>query len=274
MMTDTEKKLTIDANDVKSLQEAIREGITTPELLADWLDDAELDGDVLVLQLGTWHADDGNCELTFECDTGEEAATRYVKGGDWGVTNSTTWVNVSAWQTGIDADGDLVRMYEEWHKVTIDPKEPDCYNNEDHEWESPYELLGGLEENPGVWGHGGGAWCETVCLRCGCRRQTDSWAQDSEDGEQGLYSVTYEEDYYTDRLSEIAAKEGRRLGTKIADDNIADDEAPAWPGIPEGAEVNELVQGKFREELDDIAEDAYYEALREAGATVSEDDED
>lgn len=79
--------------------------------------------------------------------------------------------------------------------ATIQPPVPKCgaEDGDAHDWQSPYELLGGLRENPGVWGHGGGVIVNEVCMRCGCKRTTDTWAQDRETGEQGLTSVTYEE---------------------------------------------------------------------------------
>ena len=51
-------------------------------------------------------------------------------------------------------------------------REPECSEDE-REWQSPYELVGGLEENPGVWGMGGAQLrCEEVCAHCGMRRTT------------------------------------------------------------------------------------------------------
>lgn len=43
-----------------------------------------------------------------------------------------------------------------------------------HEWQSP-QWLGGVKENPGVWGHGGGVIVHEVC-ECGARKITDTWA--------------------------------------------------------------------------------------------------
>jgi hypothetical protein len=57
-------------------------------------------------------------------------------------------------------------------------------------------LVGGIEENPGVWGHGGGVVINEACVRCGCGRTTDTWAQDPSTGRQGLESVAYEEGAY------------------------------------------------------------------------------
>lgn len=49
-------------------------------------------------------------------------------------------------------------------------EEPDCEYSDDgeHDWQSPHELVGGCEENPGVWGMGG-VRIQTVevCSHCG-----------------------------------------------------------------------------------------------------------
>jgi hypothetical protein len=73
----------------------------------------------------------------------------------------------------------------------VDPAEPDCCEAE-HDWRAPFSVVGGIKENPGVWGHGGGAVCKEVCAHCGAYRITDTWAQDPETGEQGLTSVEYQ----------------------------------------------------------------------------------
>ena len=78
----------------------------------------------------------------------------------------------------------------------IDPPEPDCADDESHNWTSPHEIVGGIEENPGVWGHGGGVIIHEACSHCGCRKTTDTWAQRSDTGEQGLESITYEPGCY------------------------------------------------------------------------------
>lgn len=82
------------------------------------------------------------------------------------------------------------------HKVAIEPAEPACSHGEGHDWQSPVEIVGGIDENPGVRGSGGGVIIDECCMHCGCQRQTDTWAQDRTDGEQGLTSVTYRVGHY------------------------------------------------------------------------------
>lgn len=83
--------------------------------------------------------------------------------------------------------------------LSFDPKPPKCTEKE-HDWQSPYEILGGLKENSGVWGNGGGVNIIEVCMNCGCGKHTNTWAQRYDTGEQGLVSVRYEEDEFLDDL--------------------------------------------------------------------------
>lgn len=78
-------------------------------------------------------------------------------------------------------------------KVQCDPPEPECSKDGDHYWISPYDLVGGIEENPGVYGHGGDVVITEACAFCSARRHTDTWAQDPSTGEQGLKAVWYDE---------------------------------------------------------------------------------
>jgi hypothetical protein len=91
----------------------------------------------------------------------------------------------------VDEDGDekAERIYNLTY--TFDAKEPECTDDE-HDWQAPYSVLGGIRENPGVWGHGGGVIIREVCAHCGAYRETDTWAQDPSTGAQGLRSVRYE----------------------------------------------------------------------------------
>lgn len=81
--------------------------------------------------------------------------------------------------------------------VTLHAGAPDCADGEEHDWQSPLSLVGGCKENPGVHGSGGGVIITEVCRHCGCKRVTDTWAQNPSNGEQGLESVEYEEHAFT-----------------------------------------------------------------------------
>lgn len=112
-----------------------------------------------------------------------EAAELFVSDADYGDRSTTNFVDV--WVTLDDVSKRLT--------VAQEPIEPYCTEGCDHHWESPHEVVGGLTENPGVQGHGGGVIIREVCAVCGCYRVTDTWASHPSTGEGGLTSVSYEE---------------------------------------------------------------------------------
>lgn len=150
------------------------------------------EGECLVTYPDRWYADDGCAEVECGYD-GESAREEYVKTGDWGVNEGkTSWVNVASYRKAIDYRGLWVHVDVESDDVEIEPEEPECIDSEGHDWQSPLELVGGIKENPGVWGHGGGVIINAVCVRCGCGKTTDTWAQNPRNGVQGLTSIEYE----------------------------------------------------------------------------------
>lgn len=139
--------------------------------------------------------DTSGVSMTIKADSIEEAkqaARDWAREGDYfsgEVGESTIWVDVGIEWT--DEDGD--ECEDEVRNISVDPDAPSCEAGKEHDWQSPYDLLGGLKENPGVWGHGGGVICREVCSHCGVYRVTDSWAQRPDNGVQGLDSVKYED---------------------------------------------------------------------------------
>ena len=134
----------------------------------------------------TYELSDGNSRETIEARDLEDArrqAEAWVRNGDWNEPEQTIRINVLIFEDGERVDSVT---------VAIDPTEPACSGYEDHDWRAPHALVGGLKENPGVHGHGGGVVIAEVCVRCGCKRTTDTWAQNRSTGEQGLTSVGYE----------------------------------------------------------------------------------
>lgn len=126
--------------------------------------------DCLVPEPQMWHADDGNAEVVEEHESGRAAAQAYVDGGEWGEIESGVTIDVTAWREGIDGDGDTVRVNQGSHAITILPEEPACPEAEDgtHDWQSPHDLVGGCDSNPGVWSTGGTSFeYLTVCSHCG-----------------------------------------------------------------------------------------------------------
>ncbi len=128
----------------------------------------------------------GHHYLTVEADDLDHAleiARGNVDADNYGEITETTWIDVMARHV---LTGETAR-----DTVQLDPPEPDCVDGQAHDWQSPHDVVGGLTENPGVWGHGGGVQIVEVCAHCGGYRETDTWAQRPDTGEQGLESVSY-----------------------------------------------------------------------------------
>jgi hypothetical protein len=133
-----------------------------------------------------WQAsEDGYDFLVILAATPEQAlASVHEKIGEYDLSQGTVWVDHTVTSMVHDA--------EESERIAIDQPEPACIRGHEHDWQSPHSLLGGIEDNPGVWGSGGGVIIKEVCGHCGAYRITDSWAQNPQTGEQGLHSVSYE----------------------------------------------------------------------------------
>lgn len=117
-----------------------------------------------------------------------DALADWVRAGNWDEATLPIWVAASV--TMVDpVTGDRIDVCDA--RVEIEAEEPDCEDGCEHDWRSPHSVLGGLRENPGVVGHGGGVIITEVCRHCATYRRTDTWAQDPETGEQGLTAVTY-----------------------------------------------------------------------------------
>jgi len=133
--------------------------------------------------------EEGYHYTTIEAEDAKEAlsiATGAVDGASYSVEGSTIWVDV---EVRHQLTGDSLSA-----TVPVHPDVPECTEGrDDHDWQVPFSVLGGLSENPGVWGHGGGVIVREVCAHCGRYRETDTWAQRPSTGEQGLTSIRYEE---------------------------------------------------------------------------------
>lgn len=141
---------------------------------------------------------------TVQASSLEEALQAARDGADranYNDAGGTLWIDV---RVRCELTGE-----EESDTVQLDADEPECEDGEEHDWQSPVEIVGGIKENPGVWGHGGGVIIHEVCLRCGCKRTTDTWAQRPDTGEQGLHSVSYEPGVYADEVSALRISEAR-----------------------------------------------------------------
>lgn len=158
---------------------------------------------VAVVSVAGWYADGGDAEIHYpDARSASEARRAYVDSANWGVVDETTWVGVRAWRrlVALLADGAVVTdddsLDDGFGRVAIEPEEPPCADGHDHDFRSPHWLVGGCDSNPGVWGHGGGVIMRAGCRHCGCGCVVDTWAQDPEDGTQGLTSTRYEPGEY------------------------------------------------------------------------------
>lgn len=70
--------------------------------------------------------------------------------------------------------------------VACDPEEPDCEDDQEHDWSNDADLVG-----VPVNGNGGGVIVRHGCRNCGCGRITNTWDHHPGNGTQGLTSVTY-----------------------------------------------------------------------------------
>jgi len=105
----------------------------------------------------------------FEAEDMKEAravAEEWVQDGEYG--DKSCYVGV--YLVEVDDDDEEIGEGERF-SVLVDREtvEPDCDSEEGiHDWQSPYELLGGCQENPGVWGIGGTQiTSKEVCANCG-----------------------------------------------------------------------------------------------------------
>ncbi len=131
-----------------------------------------------------WRCGDDGASWTITASSVAEALEKSNSGYDApSPEEGTTWVHISCYCEDTGEDGSTT--------LAIDPEEPDCYADHEHDWLAPHSVVGGLKENPGVTGNGGGVVMEDVCRHCGRYRVTNTWAQDPYTGEQGLESVSY-----------------------------------------------------------------------------------
>lgn len=116
---------------------------------------------------------DGNHNETIDADdmaSALEAAEVSWQNGDWGEGKALIDVRV----VEVDEDGNEVGNAEYIEvEVGEDPPEPDCTSEEGHDWQYPFECVGGIKENPGVWSGGGTTMIyKECCARCGAYKKT------------------------------------------------------------------------------------------------------
>ena len=151
-------------------------------------------------QPNTYLCDDGNAAVEILADTPADAARAYVDGGGRDAVEETCWIHVHVQR--VDHRGRKIGANKRY-RVALDPAEPECVEGEKHDWQYPHSIVGGSDDNPGVWLKGGGVVATAVCLNCGIERATDSWAQDWKTGEQGLDSTRYTAGKYATEVESL-----------------------------------------------------------------------
>jgi len=153
---------------------------------------------ILIVYPGQWTAKDtGGGEMEIEADNAHDAAKEFFEGNDWEPGS----VEVHAWRTGIDSDGDIVRVGKETHSFEVDTPEPECEDSAGHDWQNPHRIVGGIKENPGVWGSNhGGVSITSVCMKCGCKRVVDTGATDYSSGLR-CTTTEYDQGYYAEEIA-------------------------------------------------------------------------
>lgn len=242
-MTTVTTEITINFKDLDSIAEAIGLGITTPEQIAQHIGVELTEDGVLALEDCPMYADDGTAEAEYDSEMSHKnAAKEYVNESDYDRDGETSWVTINTYKKGVNDRGEVVQVDCERHKIAIEPEEPDCIDDE-HIWKSPFSILGGLKENPGVQGHGGGVVISEVCMICGCKKTTDTWAQDMTDGEQGLTSISYSESEYAEEVDALNLNLAKsHLDTNTPQSGEHDFEWKDEDGDIVGADDDELIE--------------------------------
>lgn len=122
---------------------------------------------------------DGVVENIFQAKDAVEAMDLAI---DWWAEGS--WENrteLDIFVREINPWDDDMEFPMDWKTIEVgeDPPEPECSEADEHDWERPYEIVGGLKENPGVWSAGGTTMTfHSVCAHCGLHKhETQHGAQ-------------------------------------------------------------------------------------------------
>ena len=122
---------------------------------------------------GNWHkyiistGDGGELRLdevqVSSMEEAKDAAIDWIQDGAWDCK-----MMLDVWITKVDHDGKVLDRVDFVVEVGKDPEPPECAEGLEHDWCSPYEVVGGLKENPGVWSLGGTTiHTSEVCSHCG-----------------------------------------------------------------------------------------------------------
>lgn len=94
--------------------------------------------------------------------------------------------------------------------LAVDPPEPRCEAANAHDWRSPFELVGGDEQqNPGVFGCTGGVRIHSVCMACGCERIVDRFASCPINSYQAIEATLYRPRRFADAIEYMREEIGQ-----------------------------------------------------------------
>jgi hypothetical protein len=98
-------------------------------------------------------------------DEAERLGAAWVAAGDWSEVEQEEFEGFLI----VDPDG-----VEATSRVVVGgPREPACEDGNEHDWQSPYEVVGGVASNPGVFSDSNGQFrYREVCCHCGHYRTT------------------------------------------------------------------------------------------------------
>lgn len=119
-------------------------------------------------------SDDGSSE-TIKAENMEEAKIKAEENWQSGSWDGKSIISVRVAE--LDEDGDETGEVE-WINVECgeDEPEPDCTSDDGHDWQSPYEVIGGSKENPGAWSKGGTTMViKQCCANCGKYKRETSY---------------------------------------------------------------------------------------------------
>jgi len=110
----------------------------------------------------------------------ESRASNWIKDGSW---DGKFMADVTIQEVD-DLQEDIGNSWGISVEVGDDPKPPDCREDHDHKWDSPVEVVGGIDENPGVWSTGGTTIVfKTVCRHCGVYKKETAYGSQRNPGQ-------------------------------------------------------------------------------------------
>jgi len=116
---------------------------------------------MMEIENGVHYVEAANMAEALEC------ASTWVDEGDWSKCSGEVCVRVTEMIDGEEGDWECTYV-----DITQDAEEPFCEQGDSHEWESPYEIVGGCKENPGMWSEGSSLTVKRCCSNCGMYKVT------------------------------------------------------------------------------------------------------